>query len=839
MWVIPMIKVNNKRMVYHVADTSFRAEKMRNLFAVIAVILTTILFSALFMIISSLASSMEESTMRQVGGNAHGGFKHLTMDQYETLKKYPYIKEISYSVVLGTAENEELKKRPTEIRYVNDALEAKMMFAMPTTGRLPEAPDEIAADTLVLEKLGVPAKLGEQVTLKYSVQGDSYTATFTLTGFWKGDIMMPASEAWLSKDYVEGILQNYDLNKEDIIGFINADFNFVNSWNIESKIRKVIRDSGYDVDEISYGVNWAYIGGSSIDSTTMIGVVAILLIFLFCGYLMISNVFLISVAKDVRFYGLLKTIGTTGKQIRTMIRRQAMFICLIGIPIGLLFGCLIGGLLTPYILKTLNTNVIKVSFHFWIIIFAVLFSVLTVLVSIRKASKQAAKVSPVEALRTSDVSVTRKRNHKRSGKIRLWKMAINNVGRNRKKAVMVILSLSLSLMILNMAYSLANSFDMEKYLSTMLIHDFVVGDVSWFNVYLNYDDQDTLNDDFLKKLSGQKGIESLERVYFFERPGQLDNNWDTMAERADEELGLSGEWFTNMQTAISDGTGLYHVYGIDDASWEDFTVFEGKIDLEKLRSGNYVVVSPFDTEGKLSAYHVGDSVQVFDANGGSRSCEVLAVADIPYSISIQHSHPVEINEYLPSDVFLEKVEKKSPMIVTLDVSDSQIGAMEQFLADYCKTQDPNMQYSSRATYAAQFESTQRTYKMVGMIISALLALIGIANFVNTNITSIVTRRRELAMLQSIGMTVRQQKIMLMLEGVVYTVFTAMFTWTVGIGIGNFIFMLNGNSYFTMKFTIIPSVICMPVLFFICILVPALCQKWVNQKSIVERMREEE
>lgn len=836
-----MIKVDNKKTIKHVADTSFRADKMRNLFAVIAIILTTVLFSSLFTISSSLLSSMEESTMRQVGGSAHGLFKYLTTEQYENLKQHPSIKEISYSVVLASAENPELAKRPTEIRYVNDALGAEMRFSMPTTGRLPEASDEIATDTLVLEKLGVPARLGETVTLKYSVCGDEYTETFKLVGFWQGDIIMSASQAWLSKDYVEGILNNYDLSRQDIVGSINADVNFANSWNIESKLLKVITDSGYDADEIDYGVNWAYTGGSDIDTETIAGFMAVLFMIMFCGYLIISNVFLISVTKDVRFYGLLKTIGTTGKQIKVLIRRQALLISLIGIPIGLLFGCMVGGMLTPYVLGVLNTNVVKVSIHSWVFIFSAIFSLVTVFISIRKASKLAAKVSPIEALRTNDASGNRKKNRKRSGKISLWKMAVENVGRNRKKAIMVSISLSLSLMILNVAYTMANGYDMDKYLSSMLSHDFVVGDVSWFNVYSKYFNQDTLSDDFLEELSGQSGVKSLERVYFSEDNCELDENWDDMAKQANEKLGLSGDWLTYMQEEIESGTAMYHIYGIDDSTWEDFNVWEGEIDLEKLYSGDYVVASPYDTEGKLSAYHVGDTISVFSRNGDSRECEIIAVASIPYNISVKHSHPVDINIYLPSEVFLDKVEQKCPMVVTLDVEDTEIDSMEKFLAGYCETKDPNMQYSSRAAYAAEYENTQRTYKTVGVVISALLALIGIANFANTSITSIMSRRRELVMLQSIGMTVKQQRIMLMLEGTVYTVITAVLTWTIGIWIGTLglTFMLSGSSYFTLKFTVIPSVACMPALLLLSVMIPVLCQRCVNRKSVVERMREAE
>ncbi|MEG1062074.1 MAG: ABC transporter permease, partial [Oscillospiraceae bacterium] len=175
-----MLKVNNKKTIRKLAASSFRANKLRNLFAVIAIILTTVLFTGLFTVAGSLLSSMEESTMRQVGSNFHGGFKYLTAEQYDKLKTHPDIKSISYSVVLGVAENEKLAKRPTEIRYANDEIEAAAMFSLPTTGRLPQNEDELATDTLVLERLGIPAELGQKVTLEYSVGGEKRTDSFTL-----------------------------------------------------------------------------------------------------------------------------------------------------------------------------------------------------------------------------------------------------------------------------------------------------------------------------------------------------------------------------------------------------------------------------------------------------------------------------------------------------------------------------------------------------------------------------------------------------------------------------------------------------------------------------------
>ena len=834
-----MIKVNNKKTVKKIADTAFKVNRMRNLFAMIAITLATVPFCGLFTICSSLITSIEESTMRQVGGNAHGGFKQLTVEEYEQLSKHPDIKDICYSVVLGAAENEELVKKHTEIRYANSPLAAESSFSMPTTGRLPEATDEIATDTLVLDRLGIPARLGETVTLEYSVCGIQYTESFTLVGFWEGDILMPASQAWLSREYVESILSKHDLRNEEMIGKINAEVFFHNSWNIENKLRKVIVESGYQEYEIAYGVNWAYMGGSSaINIGTILGTAMIVLMIIFCGYLMISNVFLISVTRDVRFYGLLKTVGTTGKQIKAIIRRQAVRISMLGIPIGLLLGGLVGSILTPIILNITNIGVVRVALPWWVFVFSAGFSLLTVFISIHKAIKIASGISPIEALRTADIAGGMKRKRKSGQRVSIWKMAGNNVRRTPKKVVLVTISLSLSLMILNGAYTMANSFDIEKYVSTMLSHDFVMGDVAWFNVMAQYVDQDTVNDSFLAQLSEMDGIESMERVYFSEERCRLDTHWDGMAERAREEFGIAGEWYDIMKQDIADGYAMYHVYGLDDATWEDFTVWQGEIDLEKLHSGDYVVVGPYDEEGKLSAYEVGDKIEVFSKNGENRSCEIIAIASIPYTISIQHSHPVENNIFVPSDIFLEQVEQKCPMLVTLDMEDNRLEEMEEFLAQYCETIDGNMQYASRAVYMEEYEATQRTYKVVGAVVSALLAMIGIANFANTSITSIMARKREFAVLESVGMTVKQQRSMLVSEGFIYMLLTCVVTCTIGVVLGNcgLYFMLAGSEFYTIRFTVLPSLICMPVFLVLSIMIPLISQSCLNRESVVERLR---
>ena len=129
---------------------------------------------------------------------------------------------------------------------------------------------------------------------------------------------------------------------------------------------QILENHGYQAESsaqpgyIHTGVNWGYTGAQlsgSMDPATFIAICAVLLLIIFTGYLIIYNVFQISVTNDIRFYGLLKTIGTTPRQLRRIIRHQALALSLAGIPLGLVLGWLIGGQLTPVIVRQAERSV--------------------------------------------------------------------------------------------------------------------------------------------------------------------------------------------------------------------------------------------------------------------------------------------------------------------------------------------------------------------------------------------------------------------------------------------------------------------------------------------------
>lgn len=107
-----MYQNNNKAIVNKLAKRSIRANRIRNIFAIVAIILTTVLFTSVFTIGISMMKSIEYSTMRQVGTSAHGGFKYLTTEQYEILKGHKDIKE--YGIVIPVSGAEGKNKGGTE-----------------------------------------------------------------------------------------------------------------------------------------------------------------------------------------------------------------------------------------------------------------------------------------------------------------------------------------------------------------------------------------------------------------------------------------------------------------------------------------------------------------------------------------------------------------------------------------------------------------------------------------------------------------------------------------------------------------------------------------------------
>ena len=220
-------------------------------------------------------------------------------------------------------------------------------------------------DTTALRLLGVEPKLGTNVTITYQAgngtdTGIPQTDSFILVGYWEYDDLMPVHYINVSKAYVDKINEKCIAAGDEALD-IDLNVMLPSKLNIREQMEKIDTDLGYDwntrdqENSARIGVNWGLTASSvssDIDFSLVAAILAFSLLIIFTGYLIIYNIFQVSVTGDIRFYGLLKTIGTTPRQLRHIITQEALFLCIIGIPVGLLLGYGIGAVLTPIALET-------------------------------------------------------------------------------------------------------------------------------------------------------------------------------------------------------------------------------------------------------------------------------------------------------------------------------------------------------------------------------------------------------------------------------------------------------------------------------------------------------
>ena len=884
------MKVSNRGCIRRLSLRSLLASRTRNIVAVLAIALTAVLFTSLFTIALSINEGIQQNNFRQAGGWSHGTFKYLTEEQCEELKDDPLIAQWGLRRFVGMPRSAPFNKSHVEIGY-SDANQAHWSYCDPVEGRLPlEGTNEAATDTHVLELLGVEPELGAQFTVTFPVDGHETTQTFTLCGWWEYDKAVVANHILIPESRVDAILTEVGVT-------LPGSDNMTGSWNLDVMLKHGARSIASDLEEIlvnhgyqsetlgenniSTGVNWGYTGAQLSDkrdpaaAAIIVGVLALILL---TGYLIIYNVFQISVAGDIRFYGLLKTIGTTPRQLRRIIRTQALLLSLIGIPIGLLLGWLLGGVLTPVITARLNGVTTVVSVSPLLFVGAAIFAMVTVLISCRRPGRLAGKVSPVEAVRYTEGKAL-KRNGKRSGKgVSLLSMAWANLGRSRGKTFITVLSLTLAVVLLTLTVTFAGGFDMDKYVSNFTASDFILADAGQFQTGVHaFNDEMEVPEEVIDAVEAQGGITGRGRIYGKTAPA---------LEFVTEEYYRSmwGRWNTQEQldsmVAFKERTedGLLddqvQLYGMEPFALDHLKVLEG--DLSKLNDpdGSYIaaVYSDDDYGSPEMDSHwarLGDTVTIryvekfeyYDpATGevygplenvpeGAAYAEraikyrdvdytVAALVTVPFALSYRYYGADEF--VMGADTFVRETGTDSVMYYAFDTTEEANAAMESFLADYTENGNPQFDYESKATYAGEFESTRSMFLLLGGALSFIVGMVGVLNFFNAIFTGITARRRELAVLQSIGMTARQLRTMLALEGLLYTLGAALLALALILVTAPFVGpALNGLIwFFTYHFTIWPIAVVLPLFGALGILIPVLSSRAAQRYSVVERLRQE-
>ena len=255
--------VKNGKCIRRLSFKTLLSSGKRNIIAIIAIALTTLMFTAIFTVALSFNSSYQNYLARQLGGYSHGAFKEVNEEQIEKISAHKKIKETGVRTVIGLAEATPFDKETAEVSYMDDNC-TKWSFALPCEGRTPEKEDEISMDRRALELLGAEGTLGEKITVTYNLygingEGGEITDTFTLCGIFEYDDLLPVHFINISKDYMEKMRKTA---LESRVGDFRTDLNVMlsNSFNIENRLIEIGYDLGFT--DVRVGASWAYTASS-------------------------------------------------------------------------------------------------------------------------------------------------------------------------------------------------------------------------------------------------------------------------------------------------------------------------------------------------------------------------------------------------------------------------------------------------------------------------------------------------------------------------------------------------------------------------------------------------
>ncbi len=850
-----MNRVPNRKVIRRLSYRTMKEKGKKNLIAILAIALTSLMFTALFTVGMSILDSMQESTMRQVGTRAHSGFKYMTMEEYNQVKGAPGIWDISYNIIVGFGQNPELYGTQTEVRFSEDK-SAEWGFCKPDVGTMPRSGLECATSTKVLDALSIPHEIGSKIAMLIQIGEETVAETFTLVGYWEEEGTVFAEEFWVSKEWQEKHAPTPQTSYTDHLlaggagfnGYIDVSIMLASTYDIEEKNEKIIEWSGLDKASTYGAVNWAYIT-AGVDVTSVILVIMILSIIILSGYLIIYNIFYINVTTDIRYYGLLKTVGTTGRQLRRLVRGQAFMLAAIGIPLGLLAGWFVGKGILPVLYKQLNTGgITNIIINPWIFIGSAVFSLIVVYISCIKPCSLAVKVSPIEAVRFVEQMPHKKKNKKTYKKINMFRMAAANMGRSKKKAAIVILSLSLCMVLLNSTYSLVTGFDFDKYVSNYLVGDYLIRPLIYVDFSKGENNTDSISEFMIKEVKQIAGEDSVFPMYQKDSRIYLSDKslkeFVEYTERNEDNLGHDSRfWSHEVDMAKENGEQHAMIYGVPEGLIEHLNVLDGKIDSKLLKAGKYVLLI---NRRELSTadrwVNAGDVIKL-EENGDELT--VMAVVDLPMGMSAQYGTGffssdiiVDVEQFPEAARISEGYSPRGALHLVIDVEEGKEADILEKLSSDMEKYNDKLKIVSKESLREEFSSLINLFALVGGLLCFILGMIGILNFTNAVITGILARKQEFAMMESIGMTGKQLSMMLIGEGLIYALWSIIITATVGNLIGYFAVQTIGSvsSYFTWHFTVFPILCSVPVLLLLSMVIPFISYRFMCKSSIIERLR---
>lgn len=816
------------KMTTRVADCNMRHYKSKNILIGIAIILTTLLL----FVIPSIGKDMVEvnfAVINKIYPTWHALYRNVDESTVMKLAAHHDVKTYGLRSDAGYMN---LEDATVSMMYM-DRTGMELYKVKLKEGQLPQKENDIVVSKGILEALGQNGKIGDTITVPYQILKDDgldYTKEkdFRICGFLADNESSKeqkqytslVSEAFLKAEIpVEQVKYRFLLQVNGQKGNTTADYT--------ETIQNIARQFGISEDDMN--INKEYLAANYVDPATIPVIVGIMLIVVLAGIITIYSVYYVSMNQRVREFGKLKAIGATKRQLRQIVLREGMGVALFAIPIGLLIGTVaVKVVLLQFVEHAKDSNVLITEaykvvakgevqlYYWWIYLLAIAVTLCTVYLSLMKPMRMAAKVSEIEAMRYQGGSKRQKSSRKGYQFLNIGRLTKRNLAENKKKSTITIVSMAVTgifVMMVATVLSCANPMESAK---SSIVGQYEISPIvesgnkehpeyEWAEVQKN----NPLNEGLKQQIEELDGV---ERVDVF------------------TALKVSGGPF-------EEKIGTEFINGVPEEYAEELKkgITEGNVTYEELKSGDKVILD----RALLHWYpdiKVGDKLKLNIHDGDNTFQKEIEVAAIG-------EYGTGLTNYNCLIMAKEGAEK-----LTINNSSSYF----QVIAD--KDYDEALEASLQAivdgsgrlqmrTWKNEYDTWENAIQMTRGACYAfiiILAAISIMNLINTMINSVHVRKKELGMMQAIGMSDRQLMKMLQLEGIFYTVGTLIISIGVGSLAGYPLFLYAKRTGMfdisTYHYPVTAAIIIILTLFVIQMLLAIFIAKSVRKDSLIERIR---
>ena len=827
-----MLSNNNQAVIKNLAKASLMHNRRRYRVMFLAILLSAFMLFSVLTVGATYFKMWRIQNLRLDGAEFDAIMYGAADAQMEKLKNNADITDVGVLAIAGFIDGSDKNDMAdTSLAWVDDTYWNKMQAPAKkyVKGHYPGKKNEVMVTPRALEECGISDYgIGDSFRVKWTdTQGVQHNLDFTICGIWDGygtKNLFYVSKAfydasgWTLDNVSSGrIMVNF---KQKIMTTAKQNA-FIASMNLSKKQRI------FFMTEL----------GNSVP--LYLGLLALILVTCVCAYLLIYNIMYLSVTGNIRYYGLLQTVGMTGHQIYRLIYRQMLFVGTGGIVLGIAGGCGISFFVIPSLVKAFGIrDKVQVVFHPAIFVLTVLLVAATVYVGSRKPAKIAVTVSPIEANRYSTEIMPHGKTHlsHEKGNV-IGHMGARKVFAEKKKTLISILSLAVGLSVFVCVITLLRSQGPRTIVSSAWNDDMEIS-----NRLLSKDGakwKEVMDDVFLQKIADTDGVQEVHTVTTAQAmvpwEPEFADKWMREFYEMWMEIPYEDEKKEYQEHPENFGTVLV---GIDEKNFEILNEsLEQPIDAKAFQQGKTCVIyrnglSFEDREllGKtLHAAELGNRDHAF-------SFVIAGVTDDSTMTGPITGYPptIIISQDALASLHLDTYTYKACVYYDKAYDTATQSRVEQIVGGSKDARCLKME--SRIESMEELKAAQGNMTGVGIGISLILAVIGVMNYINTIIGNIANRRKELAILESIGMTRKQMNRMLMREGSIYALGAIFVTMVVGLPVTWGLY--QSMNYMNVPFflPVAPIGIVVLLLFVICVGAPlvllnAMCKKG----SVVERI----